>query len=194
MRYFKIHTLIFLAMIMAASLEMTFAQDAMNASSATNVSFPQAMGSRYIQLSGLGGIEEAAQVFGNESPGLLNRTPTGTVNLERGANAADAFANNPSVNILITRVDPVNRWVEITNEGITATELTGWRLASGGMVTYTFPAIELEDDAYIRIREGTGNNSAAEIYSNSTAPLWIGNNITLLNEAGDTISSLNVPA
>jgi hypothetical protein len=194
MRYFKISMLIFFALLMAISLEVTFAQNATNASSTMNASLPQAAGSRYIQLSGLGGIEEAADIFGNESPNLFNRTQMGTVNLERAANATAAFANNPSVNILITRVDPINRWVEITNDGITATELTGWMLVSGGNVTYTFPAIELEDDAALRIREGVGNSTATEIYTNSTAPLWTGNSITLFNEAGDTISTLSVPS
>jgi hypothetical protein len=67
-------------------------------------------------------------------------------------------------------------------------------LVSGGNVTYTFPAIELEDDATLRIREGVGNSTATEIYTNSTAPLWTGNSITLFNEAGDTISTLSVPS
>jgi hypothetical protein len=194
MRHFKICMLIFFAMVMAASLEVTLAQNITNATDAANASLPEAMGSRYVQLSGIGGIREAAQIFGNESPGLINRTQTGTANLERSANATTAFANNPSVNILITRVDPVNRWVEISNEGITATELTGWMFESGGNITYTFPAVELQDDSLLRIREGMGNNSAAEIYTNSTAPLWTGNSITLLNDAGDTISAVNVPA
>lgn len=194
MRYFKIHMLILLLMLMSVSLEVAFAQNIQNASIVTNASVSQEMGSRYVQLSGLRGIEEATRIYGNETTALSEGAQTGTIDVARSANATDVFDSNPSVNILLTRVDPSNRWVEITNEGITATELTGWMLSSGGNVTFTFPAIELEDDVFLRVREGMGNSTATDIYTNSTAPLWTENEITLLDTAGDVVSTLGVPA
>lgn len=191
MRHFKIYMLTLLAVIMALSLELALAQNN------TTAIQPQETRSRPLQLSGLGGVEELAQIAGNATlPNSIQINPeeAGTKDVTKSANITNIFSLNPSVGVSITGVNPAQRWVQITNEGIDAWNLTGWMLASGGNVTYTLPAIELEDDATLRIREGVGNSTATEIYTNSTAPLWTGNSITLLNEAGDTVSTLSVPA
>jgi Lamin Tail Domain len=190
MRYFKRYMLTLFAVLMALSLEVAIAQNN------TTVMQPQETRSRPLQLSGMGGIEELAQISGNASlfnSSQVNPEEAGTSDVTRFANIRNIFSLNPSVGVSITGVNPAQRWVQITNEGIDAWNLTGWSLSSGGMVTYTFPAIELEDGASLRIREGVGNDTATEIYTNSTAPLWTGNSITLLNDAGDTISTLNAP-
>lgn len=191
MRHFKIYMLTLLAVIMALSLEVALAQNN------TTAIQPQETRPRPLQLSGLGGVEELAQIAGNAalpSTSQINPEEAGTKDVTKSANITNIFRPNPSVGVSITSVNPAQRWVQITNEGIDAWNLTGWMLASGGNVTYTFPTIELEDGASLRVREGMGNSTATEIYTNSTAPLWTGNSITLFNEAGDTISTLSVPA
>ena len=216
-RYFKIRMLILLVMLMSVSLEVVFAQDqdAMNASVATNASIaanasiatnastaanasePQEIRSRPLQLSGSVGTEELAQVAGTEALFDSNQTnpqEAGTRDVTRFASIANIFRPNPSVNVGITGVNPAQRWVQITNIGIAPRELTGWMLPSGGNATYTFPAFELEDGPSVRVREGMGNSTATEIYTNSTAPLWTGNTISLLDEAGNTVSTFSVPA
>ncbi len=202
MRYFKKRMLILLVILVSVSLETAFAQDIMNASiaanaSSTNVSLPQETRSRPLQLSGIGGTEELAQIAGTEAlfnTSQINPQGAGTRDVTRSANITNIFRPNPSVGVGITGIDPVQRWVLVTNSGIGAWNLTGWSLSSGENVTYTFPAFELEDGASVRVREGMGNSTATEIYTNSTAPLWMGNEISLLDEAGNAVSTFGVPA
>ncbi len=207
--------LILLVMLMSVSLEVVFAQDentmnasvatnasiAANASIATNVSTaanesePQETRSRPLQLSGSVGTEELAQIapealFGSNQ---TNPQEAGTRDVTRLANIAGIFRPNPSVGVGIASVNTAQRWVQITNTGIGAWNLTGWMLSSGGNATFTFPAFELEDGTSVRVREGMGNSTATEIYTNSTAPLWTGNAISLLDEAGNSVSTFGIP-
>lgn len=191
MRYFKIYMLTLLAVLMALSLEVAIAQNN------TTAMQPQEAGARPLQLSGMGGAEELAQVAGETALFESNQTnpqEAGTKDVTKLANIAGIFRPNPSVAVSITGVDPIERWVQITNAGIGAWNLTGWSLSSGGNATYTFPAFELEDGASVRVREGMGNSTATDIYTNSTAPLWMGREVTLRNDAGETISAYSAPA
>ncbi len=191
MRYFKIYMLTLLAVLMALSLEVALAQNN------TTSMQPQEARARPLQLSGMGGAEELAQIAGETALFDSNQTnpqEAGTRDVTKLANITGIFRPNPSVGISITSVDPTQRRVQITNAGIGAWNLTGWSLASGGNATYTFPAFELEDGASVRVREGMGNSTATEIYTNSTAPLWIGREVTLRNDVGNIISTYSVPA
>ncbi|HSD57896.1 MAG TPA: lamin tail domain-containing protein [Methanotrichaceae archaeon] len=208
---------------MSVSLEVVFAQDqdvmnatsdmnasittnasiaanasiATNVSTAANVSEPQETRARPLQLSGSVGTEELAQVAGTEAlfdSSQINPQEAGTRDVTKLANIAGIFRPNPSVGIGIASVNAAQRWVQITNIGIAPRELTGWSLSSGGDATFTFPAFELEDGASVRVREGMGNSTASDLYTNSTAPLWTGNTISLLDEAGNSVSTFGVPA
>jgi hypothetical protein len=223
MRYFKISMLILLVMLMSVSLEVVFAQDqatmnasvatnasiaanasiamnesiAENASIAANVSEPQEIRPRPLQLSGSIGTEELAQIAGTEAlfdSSQINPQEAGTRDVTRLANIAGIFRPNPSVGVGIASVNAAQRWVQITNTGIGAWNLTGWMLSSGGNTTFTIPAFELEDGTSVRVREGMGSSTAADLYTNSTAPLWTGNTISLLDEAGNAVSTFGVPA
>ena len=123
----------------------------------------------------------------------INPQETGTSDVTRLANIAGIFRPNPSVGVGIASVNAAERWVQITNTGIGAWNLTGWTLSSGGDTTFTFPAFELEDGTSVRVREGTGNSTATDLYTNSTAPLWTGNTISLFDEAGNAVSTSGVP-
>jgi hypothetical protein len=218
MRYFKIHMLILLVMLMSVSLEVVFAQDqdtmnasiaenvsaaenasiAANESIATNVSAPQETASRPLQLSGSVGNEELAQVAGTGAlfnSSQINPQEAGTRDVTRLANIAGIFRPNPSVGISIASVNAAERWIQIANTGVGAWNLTGWMLSSGeNATTFTFPAFELEDGTSVRVREGMGNSTATDLYTNSTTPLWMGNTVSLLDEAGNTVSTFSVPA
>ncbi len=191
MRYFKIYMLTLLAVLMALSLEAALAQNN------TTAMQPQEIRSQSIKLSGMAGTEELAQIAGETALFDSNQTnpqEAGTTDVTKLANIAGIFRPNPSVAVSITSVNPTERWVQITNAGVAAWDLTGWSLSSDGNATYTFPAFELEDGASVRVREGMGNSTATEIYTNTTAPLWIGNEITLRNDVGNVISTYSVPA
>ncbi len=216
MRYFKIHMLILLVMLMSVSLEVVFAQDqgAMNASVATNasiaanasiatnvsaaanVSAPQEIRARPLQLSGSVGTEELAQVAPEAlfDSSQINPQEARTRDVTRLANIARIFRPNPSVGVGIASVNAAERWVQITNTGIGAWNMTGWMLSSDGNTTFTFPAFELEEGTSVRVREGMGSSTATDLYTNSTAPLWTGNTISLLDEAGNAVSTFGVPA
>jgi hypothetical protein len=203
--------LILLVMLMSVSLEVVFAQDqdtmnasiaenasaAENASITTNVSAPQETTSRPLQLSGSVGTEELAQVAGAEAlfnSSQINPQEAGTTDVTKLANIAGIFRPNPSVGISIASVNAAERWVQIANTGVGAWNLTGWMLSSGENTTFTFPAFELEDGTSVRVREGMGNSTATDLYTNSTAPLWMGNTVSLLDEAGNTVTTFSVPA
>ncbi len=189
MRYFTIYIPILLAVVLSLSLGASLAQNN------TTLIRPGEIGSQPVQLSGETGIKELAQVSGNAS--LFNATqinPGASKDVTRSANISNIFNRNPSVGVVIAAINPSQRWVEIRNDGIGPWNITGWSLSSGGAMTYKFPAIELADGASLRVREGLGNGTSAQIYTNATTPLWIGNDIVLVSEAGDMISSARVPA
>lgn len=191
MRYFKVCMLTLLAVVMVQSLEVALAQNN------TTAMQPQEIRSQPIQLSGTGGTEELAQVVGRSAlanASQINPKEAGTADVTKSANLSSIFNRNPSIGVSITGVNPSQRWVQIANEGIGAWNLTGWSLSSGGNTTYTFPVLSLEDGSSVRVREGMGNSTAADIYTNSTSPLWIGKEVTLRDDAGNTISTYSVPA
>jgi hypothetical protein len=126
------------------------------------------------------GTEELAQVAGTEAlfdSSQINPQEAGTSDVTRLANIAGIFRPNPSVGVGIASVNTAERWVQITNTGIDAWNMTGWMLSSDGNTTFTFPDFELEDGTSVRVREGTGNSTATEIYTNSTAPPWTEHNL-----------------
>jgi hypothetical protein len=191
MRYFKIYMLTLLAAVMALSLEVALAQNN------TTAMQPQEIRSQPIQLSGMGGTEELVQIAGRSAlanTSQINPNEAGTTDVTKSANLSSIFNRNPSVDVSITGVNPSQRWIQITNEGIGAWNLTGWSLSSGGSATYTFPAFNLENGASVRVREGVGNSTAKDIYTNSIAPLWTGREVTLRNDAGNIVSTYSVPA
>jgi hypothetical protein len=191
MRYFKIHMLTMLAVLMALSLGVALAQNN------TTVMQPQETRARPLQLSGMGGIEELAQIAGNAAlanSSQINPGEAGVKDVTKSANVSSIFSINPSVDVSVTSVNPSQRWVQITNAGIGTWNLTGWSLSSDGNTTYTFPAFELANGASVRVREGAGNNTATDVYTNSTAPLWTDNEIMLRNDAGELISTYSMPA
>ncbi len=191
MGYFRIYVITLIALLMALSLEVALAQNN------TTAMQQQVTRSQPIDLSGMGGTEELAQLAGSTAlfnSSQVNTSESGTTDVTRSANITDIFSRNPSIGVSIAGVNPSQRWVQITNAGIGAWNLTGWSLSSGGNVTYAFPAFELDDGASVRVREGMGNSTATEIYTNSTAPLWTGNEIALRDDVGEVVSTYSVPA
>lgn len=191
MRYFKVYILTLLAVLMSLSLEVSLAQNN------TTAMQPQEIRSQPLQLSGMGGTEELVQIVGKSAianTSQINPKEAGTADVTKSANLSSIFNRNPSVDVSITDVNPSQRWVQMTNEGIGAWNLTGWSLSSGQNTTYTFPAFDLADGASVIVREGMGNSTATEIYTNSTSSLWMGREVTLRDDAGNIVSTYSVPA
>ncbi|MBN1236483.1 MAG: lamin tail domain-containing protein, partial [Methanotrichaceae archaeon] len=150
---------------------------------------PQAAASRYQQLSTY--VEGAATVLGkdvaHEYQDVSQTVNTGTVFTR------DAGVSSPAVKVGITRVGTAeDKYVQVTNQAVGSWDITGWTLASAENTTFTFPAMTLEEEASVRVHEGEGVGSATEIYTNSSAPLWIDNLVSLQDAEGNIISTYDV--
>lgn len=105
----------------------------------------------------------------------------------------EAGASTPAVKVGITKVNTAeDKYVQITNQAVGSWDLTGWTLASAGNTTFTFPALTLEEKSSVRVHEGEGVGSKSNIYTNSSAPLWIDNLVSLQNADGSIISTYDV--
>ncbi len=101
----------------------------------------------------------------------------------------------PSVKVNITKVNTVgDKYVQIANLAVGAWDLTGWKLVSAGNATYTFPAFSLDNGMSVKVHEGNGSGTATDMYTNSTAPLWIDNVVALQDATGSVISSYDISA
>ena len=56
------------------------------------------------------------------------------------------------------------------------------------------PGMILEEEGFVRVHEGEGTGSESDIYTNSTAPLWIDNLVSLQDADGSIISTYDVSA
>ncbi len=105
----------------------------------------------------------------------------------------EAGASTPAVKVSITKVNTAeDKYVQVTNQAVGSWDLMGWTLASAGNTTFTFPALTLEEGAFVRVHEGEGVGSMTDIYTNSTSPLWIDNLVSLHDADGTIISTYDV--
>jgi hypothetical protein len=134
---------------------------------------------------------QATEVLGANTQGQAGYTDVTKLT----SNISSIFSTNPSVNVNIVNVDKAQNLVQITNnEAAGSQNLTGWNLVSGGNVTYTFPAITMNTGDTVTVHEGMGSGTAADLYTNSDAPLWTGNEISLVDATGSIVSTYTIPA
>jgi hypothetical protein len=150
---------------------------------------PQVAASRFKQLS---------TFVKGETTILGKNTAQGYSDVSKTANRDTVFtreagASTPAVKVSITKVNTAeDKYVQVTNQAVGPWDLTGWTLASAGNTTFTFPALTLDEESSVRVHEGTGVGSKTDIYTNSTAPLWIDNLVSLQNADGSIISTYDV--
>ena len=178
MRCFNTRMLVLLAVIMVFSFGSALAQDEINTSEI------QETASEFEQLSNRTSI--ATEVLSRDIPRTFEDVTE--------SNLSDIFRPNPALNVNITNVNPAERWVEVTNQGIFSSDLTGWSLSSLGNVTYTFPEFELNSGASVRVREGVGVPSESELYTSTLAPLEIGDELLLLDASGTGVGRYQISA
>jgi len=208
--------LILLAVLVTFSAGPVLAQDALNATNVTNVTnaavvaevapvveaaapltetvpaaeaAPQAVASRFQQLSKY--VKGPATVLGkNAAQEYMDVSQTAN---RDNVFTREAGAATPAVKVGITRVNTAeDKYVEVTNQAVGSWDLTGWTLASAENTTFTFPALTLEEKASVRVHEGEGTGSKSDIYTNSSAPLWIDNLVSLQDAEGSIISTYDV--
>jgi competence protein ComEC len=81
-------------------------------------------------------------------------------------------------------------WVEITDQGGSGTDLTGWTLRDAVNATFTFPhAFNLGGGASVKVRAGTGTNTATDLYWNRGSAVWNNDHdtATLRDADGQTV-------
>ncbi|WP_126664350.1 lamin tail domain-containing protein [Haloterrigena salifodinae] len=75
-------------------------------------------------------------------------------------------------------------YIELTNEGSSSIDMTGWTLADDADHTFYFPSgFSLESGESVTIYSGSGSNSETELYWGSGRAIW--------NNSGDTIIVTN---
>lgn len=195
--------LILLAVFMAFTGGLVLAEDAQSAiptaidanatneTNVTTVAAPQEIVSKYTQLSNA--TPAKTEVLGKELvKGYSDVSKTADTS---AIFTREAGATTPSVKVAITKVNAAeDKWVEVTNQAVGSWDMKGWTLASGRNATFTFPDFTLDTGLSVKIHEGNGAGNDANLYTNSTAPLWIDNEVSLLNAEGTTISMYNISA
>ena len=191
--------LILLAVLMAFSAGPVLAQDALNATNVTtvqnitnNTTVTTTVAepvSKYKQLSNY--TEGEALVLGKN---IVQEYSDVTTTADKDSVfSREAGTTTPAVKVSITNVNMVGeKYVEVANLAVGAWDLTGWTLASAGNATYTFPEFVLDDGLSVRIHEGNGPVTKTDLYTNSTAPLWIDDEISLQNAEGNAISKYDL--
>ncbi|VVB70934.1 Lamin Tail Domain protein [uncultured archaeon] len=192
--------LILVATLMAFSAGLALAEDALNvdnttaAQSVTNqtdVAMPQETVSKYTQLSNY--TKEAPTVLGESIS--KEYSDVSKIADRTSVFSREADSTTPSVKVRITNINTgENKWVEVANQAVGSWDMTGWTLVSAGNATFTFPALSLDMGTSIRIHEVSGIPTKTDIYTNSTAPLWTDNMITLQDAAGNAVSKYDISA
>jgi len=208
--------LILLAILVAFSAGPVLAQDALNETEALNATndtavadvapieeaaapqtetveaseaLPQETTSRFQQLSKY--VKGPATILGkNVAQEYMDVSQTA----DRDAVfTREAGVSSPAVKVGITKVNTAeDKYVQITNQAVGSWDLTEWTLASAGNTTFTFPALTLEEESSVRVHEGVGAGSISDVYTNSTAPLWIDSLVSLQDADGSIISTYDV--
>jgi len=163
---------------------------AQNVTETPQVAAPQETASRFKQLSNY--TKGASAVLGKS-------IPSGYSDVTKVADTNVVFSREPgvpapAVKVNITKVNTVgDKYVQIANLAVGAWNLTGWKLVSAGnTTTYTFPAFSLDNGLSVKVHEGSGSGTDADMYTNSTAPLWIDNVVALQDATGNVISTYDI--
>ncbi|HEY5271187.1 MAG TPA: lamin tail domain-containing protein [Anaerolineales bacterium] len=70
--------------------------------------------------------------------------------------------------------------VAIQNNGDAALLLAGWKLKDGQGSTYTFPQLTLYPGGTVQVHTGPGTDTAADLYWQLSAPVWISGELVAL--------------
>ena len=86
-----------------------------------------------------------------------------------------------------------DEWVDLTNTGTTAVDMTGWVLKDESSThRYRFPSVfTLEEGAEVRVFTGCGTDTVAELYWCSSSAVWNndGDTAFILDDAGNIVDS-----
>lgn len=201
-------SLILLAALVALSGGLALAQDTGNATIAqneTNGSAVEAVAAAVEEVAAVEAPVEAGasrftqlSVYDGSSSVLGKGEAQEMMDVSQSASPSAVFTRDagelsPSAKLGITSLGlGDDKYVTVTSKAVGEWDLTGWTLSSADSTTYTFPAFTLNEGAVVRVHEGEGQDGEADLYTNSAAPLWIDNIVSLADAEGDIISSYDV--
>lgn len=165
-----------------------FSQDAIVTISNGNVTVGEtrtiASSSLVVELSVSPGV-------GNGTSSLTVTNPGGSGGTHLNAVEINTAAQPP---ILITEVDLGSDKVEVKNVGTVSATLTGWELDSRMPSTqiYTFPTFTLAAGATVVVSEGSGTDTATNLFDQSSAFNWgwnanVRGDISLVDSGGRSV-------
>lgn len=90
-----------------------------------------------------------------------------TKDVTKLANVAAIFGIGATATISISDVNGIgDKWVEISNQGVASSNLTGWALKNQENLTYTIPLFVLDAGSKVRIYGGMGEDNKTALYAN----------------------------
>ncbi len=110
-----------------------------------------------------------------------------------GAEDADSGieGSEEAYSVEITNASWVEEWVEISNLGEAAQDLTGWTLKDEQEHAYAFPeGFVIEPGARVMVHTDVGNDTTTDLYWNMGNPIWnnAGDVATLMDDEGEVVS------
>ncbi len=143
------------------------------ASASTRLGSTQRPSMKVISQQGLSG--KAAE---NINPGVTTKDVT------KLANVAAIFGVGTAAAISISDVNGIgDKWVEISNQGVASSNLTGWALKNQENLTYTIPVFVLNPGSKVRVYGSMGEDNQTALYTNAAQ--------SLINDTADVIMLLD---
>jgi hypothetical protein len=85
----------------------------------------------------------------------------------------------------------IEEWVEISNLGTKDVNMADWTLEDAQNHTYKFPDFSLPAGAKAKVRTGTGDDTAEDLYWNRSTSIWNnGGDVATLKDASGNVISL----
>jgi hypothetical protein len=118
-------------------------------------------------------VEPKRPPIGTGSPG----TPGGGSGPHKGVKITSIYFDSPGSDTG-SNSSLNHEWVKIVNTSNSTATLTGWTLVDASQNSYQFGSFTLKPGAAVRVRTGSGNDKAHNVYQGSGSYIW--------NNTGDT--------
>jgi len=102
--------------------------------------------------------------------------------------------NDVEIETIVGPGDLEIEFVEISNNGQSGVDLTGWQLIDEDGQIFTFPTFILNNGGEVKILSQNGIDTVIELYWQSDIPIWeSGETAQLLDQNGTIISTYSIP-
>jgi len=119
--------------------------------------------------------------------GTDTKTKTNYINVKKECAVSTAYST-----AYISDLNLKGEWVKITNKGMTAVNMKGWKITDkGGNHEYAFPSYNLKSNSTVTLYTGRGKNNSTELFWGMLRNVWndAGDTAYLYNTQGQTVST-----